>query len=173
MLGAFNEGWVAACAGPLLKGNLPEGAALHKWECCQLGVKWELVGAEMGRMSWERGLQSTAPAHRRGRWLTLGVQQRRTEGIMFFPDDTVSCCSGLGGREEGRPAAQGHGRLVRCSCEPQPLWSWGLSKGRSCSRTGNPVAGSPGCTGSGSVPAVRWPKAIARDHITEPVSLAV
>lgn len=59
---AFKEGWVMARVGLLLKGKLPEGAALHMWECYQLGVKWELVRAEMGRMCTERGLQSIAPA---------------------------------------------------------------------------------------------------------------
>lgn len=62
--GAVNEGWVTACVGLLLKGKLPEGAALHTWECYQLGVKWELVRAEMGRMCVERGLQSVAPVYR-------------------------------------------------------------------------------------------------------------
>lgn len=142
---------------------------IAQWGCCQLGGKWELVRAEMGRMSWERGLQSTAPAHRR-KMLYSQVEEGRTQGLVLFSGDMVSCCSGLGGREEGRPAAQGRGGLVWCSCEPQPLWSWGLSKGRSRSRTGNPAAGS-GCAGSGSVPAVQWPKAIAGDHITEPVPL--
>lgn len=144
---------------------------IAQWGCCQLGGKWELVRAEMGRMSWERGLQSTAPARRRGRCFTLRLKREEPKGLCSSPVTWCPVAAGWeGGREEGRPAAQGRSGLVWCSCEPQPLWSWGLSKGRSRSRTGNPAAGS-GCAGSGSVPAVQWPKAIAGDHITEPVPL--
>lgn len=117
-----------------------------------------------------KGPAEHGPSPQERKMLYSQVEEGRTQGLVLFSGDMVSCCSGLGGREEGRPAAQGRSGLVWCSCEPQPLWSWGLSKGRSRSRTGNPAAGS-GCAGSGSVPAVQWPKAIAGDHITEPVPL--
>lgn len=108
-LGAFNEGWVAVCAGPLLKGSLPEDTASHEWECCQLGVKWELVTAEMGRMCWGKGPAKCSPSPREREEDALRrVQQRSSEGIVLFSSDTVSCCSiqllaaaGCRGREGG------------------------------------------------------------------------
>lgn len=77
------------------------------------------------------------------------------------------------GREEGRQQLQATAGLALCGCEPQPLCSWGLSKERSCSHPGNPAAGSPGWKEAGSVPVLQRPKAIAQDHITEPVFLLV
>lgn len=81
-------------AGSLLKGNLPEGAALYKWECRQLGVKWELVTAETGRMCWGKGPAKRSPSpQEREEDALLGLQQRSSEGIMLFSNDMVSCCS--------------------------------------------------------------------------------
>lgn len=161
---------MAACAGPLRKGNLPADAALRSGGV----VSWEASG-NLSELKWEeclgKGACRARPQPTGGRCFTLRLKREEPKGLCSSPVTWCPVAAGWeGGREEGRPAAQGRGGLVWCSCEPQPLWSWGLSKGRSRSRTGNPAAGS-GCAGSGSVPAVQWPKAIAGDHITEPVPL--
>lgn len=91
LLGACSKGWVAVCAGPLLAGNLPEGAASHNRVCRWLGVKWELVAAKRGRMCWGEGSAEHGPRQREED-ASLGVQQRSSKGIMFS-SDTVSCCS--------------------------------------------------------------------------------
>lgn len=73
-------------AGSLLKGNQAGGAASCKWECCQLGVKWELVTAEKGRMCLEKGLQSTASAHgRRKKMLYSCFSREAAAGLCSSP----------------------------------------------------------------------------------------
>lgn len=94
-------------AGSLLKGNQPGGAASHKWECCQLRVKWELVTAAKARMCLERGLQSTAPAHGRGRkMLYSGFSREAAEGLCSSPMTRCPVAASSpwlqqGGREPG------------------------------------------------------------------------
>lgn len=92
---------------------------IAQWGCCQLGGKWELVGAEMGRMSWERGLQSTAPARRRGRCFTLRLKREEPKGLCSSPVTRCPVAAGWeGGRKEGqqlRAAAGWFGVAVNLS----------------------------------------------------------
>lgn len=57
----------------------------------------------MGRMSWERGLQSTAPAHRRGRCFPLRLKREELKGLCSSP---VTRCPIAAGREGGRKEGQ-------------------------------------------------------------------
>lgn len=105
-------------------------------------VSWE-SSESLSQLEWEecageREREKCSPSPREREEDALFRVRRRRGGIMLFSNDTVSCCS------IQRRQREGGGRVAPGRLEPGPCCSWGLSKGRSCARTGSPVAGSPG-----------------------------
>lgn len=126
----------------------PTTGCVAGWESS--GSLSQLKGEEC---AGERDLQSMA--HGRGRrMLHLGFSREAAKGLC----SPVTRCPVAA--SSSRLLREGAGLAARHGCEPGPHWSRGLSKGRSCSRTGNPVAGSPGWNGAGSVPTLHWLEAI-------------
>lgn len=71
--------------------------------------------------------------------LYSGLGRDAAEGLCSSPMTRCPVAASSAGREEEEEEEGGF-----LQAEPGPRCSWGLSKGRSCARTGNPAAGSPG-----------------------------